>query len=56
MSFAFKPATAELNKVAEFPEAKSANETLIISSCTTPSITHNGFVSPKIDEDPRTVI
>ena len=29
---------------------------MIISSCTTPSITHNGFVSPKIEDDPRTVI
>ena len=56
MSLAFNPATEELNKVSEFPEAKSAKERFTISSCTIPSITHNGFVSPKIEEDPRTVI
>lgn len=56
ISFAFSPATEDPKSVSEFPEAKSANERLTISSCTIPSITQRGFVSPNIEEEPRTTI
>ena len=56
ISFALIPEIAELTKVEASPEANCSNDKFTTSSCTAPSTTHNGLVSPKIDDPPRIVI
>ena len=53
MSSALSPAMAELMSVVASPDDKELASTLITSSMITPSTTHNGLESPKIDVAPR---